>query len=285
MSEFISVIIPVHNRPEKVAHAINAVLAQTYQDFELIVVDDGSTDQTFATLQQIRVRHPHIKLLQQKNRGVAAARNAGVKISKGEWLAFLDSDDSWEPSKLQAQIDFLKKHPKFQVVQTRERWIRNGERVNPHQKHQMQSGHIFEPSLELCLISPSAVLIAKNLFEDLGGFDESFPACEDYELWLRLTAQHPVGLIDEAFTIHTGGHADQLSRKYWGMDRFRIRAIQKLLDSYILLTPQQTQAALKVYLKKHRVLRQGALKRKRLFYWLYLKYQQFRIVKTYGDSN
>jgi glycosyltransferase involved in cell wall biosynthesis len=268
-----------------VVHAINSVLRQTYQGFEIVVVDDGSTDQTFTTLQEIQTRHPHLKIIKQKNRGVAAARNAGVKIAKGEWLAFLDSDDSWEPGKLQAQIDFVKKYPKFQIVQTRERWIRNGERVNPHQKHQMQSGHIFEQSLELCLISPSAVLISKALFEDLGGFDESFPACEDYELWLRLTAQHPVGLIEEALTIHTGGHNDQLSRKYWGMDRFRIRAIQKLLDSYILLTPQQTQTALKVYLKKHRVLRQGALKRKRLFYWLYLKYQQIKIEKTYANPS
>jgi GT2 family glycosyltransferase len=252
----ISVIIPTHNRRDFVREAIASVLAQTCQDFELIVVDDGSTDGTDEVVREF----PRTRYLFQENRGVSAARNVGVASSRGELIAFLDSDDLWQPGKLAAQAAFFTAQPEARICQTEELWLRNGVRVNPRNKHRKPSGDIFAPSLQLCLVSPSAVMMRRELFEQMGGFDEEFPACEDYDLWLRIAAREPVHLIKEPLVIKRGGHADQLSHRFWGMDRFRIAALCKLLDSNVL-SPEQRRQAEEVLRAKCAILAQGARKR------------------------
>lgn len=256
VSPTVSVIIPTFNRWPLVGAAIESVLAQSYCDFEFIVVDDGSTDDTAEQLAQWGSR---LQILKQPNQGVSAARNLAVRHARGCYLAFLDSDDIWLPKKLAIQVAFMEQHPSVRICQTEETWIRNGVRVNPKVKHRKPSGDIFIASLELCLVSPSAVMLTRELFERVGGFDESLPVCEDYDLWLRIALNHSVALIDDALVIKRGGHADQLSRSRWGMDRYRVLALDKLLRSG--LDGSWREAAIAALRRKVEVLASGARKR------------------------
>jgi GT2 family glycosyltransferase len=252
----ISVVVPSYNRAPMLGEAIESVLGQTYTNFELIVVDDGSTDDTAARLGRYGAG---LRVISQNHRGVSAARNAGARAARGRLLAFLDSDDLWRPEKLARQTKFMELHPELLISQTEEIWIRNGVRVNPRAIHRKPAGDIFLPSLKLCLVSPSAVMIRRDFFAALGGFDEALPVCEDYDLWLRIAVDHEVALISEPLVIKRGGHADQLSRSVWGMDRYRVAALQKLLRSGIAGT--RRQAAIGALREKVRILAQGARKR------------------------
>jgi len=254
----VSVIIPTYNRGWIVKEAIDSVLDQDFTDYELIVVDDGSDDNTPEILAGYG---GVITILHQSNKGVSSARNCGVAAASGQLIAFLDSDDLWLPGKLSTQVKFFKDHPDAVINQTQERWIRKGVRVNPKQRHHKFSGMIFEHSLALCLVSPSAVMIKKSLFDEVGGFDEQFPACEDYDLWLRVSCRYPVHLIDTPLIIKRGGHADQLS-KAAGLDKYRIQSLVKIIESG-LLTPRQRQAALSTLKEKCAVYAGGCRKRGR----------------------
>lgn len=256
MFPLVSVIIPTYNRWPIVSEAVESVLAQSAQNFEIIVVDDGSTDGTVKELGKYGAR---LRLFSQHRSGVSAARNAGVRAAGGRFLAFLDSDDLWRPEKLAVQTAFMERHPQCQICQTEEIWLRNGVRVNPKMIHQKPSGDIFLRSLELCLVSPSAVMTTRELFNATGGFDEALPVCEDYDLWLRIAVNHRVALIAEPLVIKRGGHADQLSRSRWGMDRYRVAALQKLLRSGI--RGARRAVALATLRRKVAILAQGARKR------------------------
>lgn len=252
----VSVVIPTFNRGWALRTAIDSVLAQTCRDFELIVVNDGSTDDSQEIL---RSYGSAIKVIRQNNAGVSSARNRGVRSARGELIAFLDSDDCWLPEKLKTQIAFFDTNPETVICQTEEIWIRNGKRVNPKKVHQKPSGWIFKASLALCLVSPSAAMLRRTLFNTIGGFDETLPACEDYDLWLRISAHYPVHLIDTPLIIKTGGHADQLSRMP-GLDRYRITAIEKLLAAGDLPDSRRT-AAIRMLKKKAAIYAGGCRKR------------------------
>ena len=256
-SPLVSVIIPTYNRSSFVLEALDSVLKQTIEDFELIVVDDGSTDETEKALAQYQGRFIYHL---QGNQGVSAARNRGIQTARGKWIAFLDDDDLWMPEKLETQIRFFSQNPKAMICQTEEIWIRNGRRVNPRKKHQKFSGDIFAPSLLLCLVSPSAVMIKRELFEQVGCFDETLPACEDYDLWLRISAQFPIFLIDRPLVVKRGGHPDQLSRTTPALDRFRIKSLVKILGSG-RLSAEQYDLAYQEIKNKCRIYGQGCLKR------------------------
>jgi glycosyltransferase involved in cell wall biosynthesis len=268
----VTVIIPTYNRGWVVQEAIDSVLDQDFPDYELIVVDDGSDDNTPAILAAYGKK---FTVLDQSNRGVSAARNRGIAAAAGQLIAFLDSDDQWLPQKLSTQVNFFQDNPDAFVNQTQEHWIRNGVRVNPKKRHHKFSGMIFEQSLALCLVSPSAVMIKKNLFDVVGIFDESLAACEDYDLWLRISCRYPVHLIDTPLIIKRGGHDDQLS-KAAGLDKYRIQALVKIIESD-LLSPQQYQAAVITLKQKCAVYASGCRKRGRekeakYFYQLAEKY-------------
>lgn len=253
----ISVIIPAFNRAGVLPRALDSVLGQSLAPDEIIVVDDGSTDQTASLLARY---YPQVTCLHQTNQGVSKARNSGVAHSQGEWLAFLDSDDEWLPNKLERQWDALQQRPDFRICHTEEIWIRNGKRVNPMNKHAKYGGHIFERCLPLCAMSPSSIMIRRDLFEKSGGFDEQLPVCEDYDLWLRICAVNPVLFIDRPLLKKYGGHPDQLSKKHWGMDRFRVLALEKIVQSG-LLDDRQLVAATATLLEKCEILANGASKR------------------------
>lgn len=257
----ISVIIPTHNRAWTLNEAIGSVLSQDFDDFELIVVDDGSTDSTFELLKS----YPNVFVIRQEHRGVSAARNAGIKQASGRFVAFLDSDDLWLPQKLSTQKAFFQTHPDALICQTEEIWIRNEVRVNRKNRHRKPSGTIFERSVELCLVSPSAVMAHRSLFDDIGLFDEAMPACEDYDLWLRIACRFPIHLVDIPLVIKRGGHKDQLSRLP-GLDRYRIYALRKLLERPPDqgLAPKQWVAAVDALTKKCAIYAAGCLKRGRV---------------------
>jgi glycosyltransferase involved in cell wall biosynthesis len=256
----VSVIIPTYNRATLLSRAVESVLSQTFTDFECIIVDDSSDDGTdtlaFVTAAGRALRYVRLPA----HCGVSAARNTGVRHSCGQWLAFLDSDDQWHPEKLQRQIAWLSRNPGVRIFQTKECWIRHGKMVNPPKTHEKPEGHIFERSLERCMITPSSVMIERGLFSETGGFNESLRACEDYDLWLRITCRHPVGLVKEYLLTRYGGHADQLSSAVMGLDRFRIRSLLDLLAG-TLLTPQQKLLAKKELVKKATIVANGFLKR------------------------
>jgi glycosyltransferase involved in cell wall biosynthesis len=224
---------------------------------EIIVVDDGSSDGTGSFLEE---KYPQLRYLSQSNLGVSAARNRGVIESSSKWLAFLDSDDEWLEKKLELQIQRLIENPEYQLIHSEEIWIRNGVRVNQMKKHQKGGGHIFDKCLPLCAISPSSVILSRQLFEEVGGFDEELPACEDYDLWLKICSRYPVLFIEQALIKKYGGHDDQLSRLHWGMDRFRVQAMGNLLQSGNL-NPDQITKTRTMLLSKCEILLAGAEKR------------------------
>jgi glycosyltransferase involved in cell wall biosynthesis len=256
MLPVVSVIIPTYNRWPMVAEAVESVLEQAYSFFEIIVVDDGSTDGTRGRLKKYG---SSVVIISRQRSGVAASRNYGVSIAQGRYVTFLDSDDLWRPQKLGIQTLFMEQHPEVQVCQTEEIWLRRGARVNPKAKHAKPSGDIFRRSLDLCLVSPSAVMMTKDLFNQVGGFDESFPVCEDYDLWLRIAKDHAIPLIPEPLVVKRGGHADQLSHSTWGMDRYRVQALRNLLRNG--LVGEKRTWTLETLHRKILILSQGARKR------------------------
>ena len=279
----VSAVIPTFNRGHCLLRAINSVLAQTTPVDEIIVVDDGSDDKTYdllvkSELLEMRGQLPNIRYLYQENKGVSAARNLGIKEAENEYIALLDSDDAWAETKIERQaLKLEKKNFSCRITHTEEIWLKDGQRINPKKKHKKSGGFIFEKCLPLCCISPSSVLLHRTLFNDYGFFDEKLPACEDYDMWLRLCAFEEVLFVEEALTIKYGGHADQLSKAFWGMDRFRVQALEKLINSGKLSKTQRSQA-LEMLVKKIEILLIGAKKRekkemiqnldRKLNYWL-----------------
>lgn len=255
----VSVIIPTFNRCKLLKRALDSVCKQTLAAFEIIIVDDGSTDDT---AQMVNLYFPKVNYFYQSNKGVSSSRNKGLIEAKGDWIAFLDSDDEWLPGKLETQMQALKAEPDVKVCHTEEVWIRNGVRVNQMKKHKKKGGWIFSQCLPLCAMSPSSILIQRTVFEHVGGFDTTLSACEDYDLWLRITAQYPVLYIEQPQIIKYAGHEDQLSKKYWGMDRFRIKALQSIIVGNTL-TDEYKQQAIAMLLKKCQIFQKGALKREK----------------------
>lgn len=253
----IDIILPSYNRASILDRAIQSVLNQSHQHFRLFVIDDGSTDETALVIAK-HAGNEKVHYLKQDNKGVSAARNFGIKASTAEWIAFLDSDDEWLPQKLATQVKFIKDHPDLRFVHSNEIWIRHGARVNPKNKFNKSNVDIFKRSLELCLISPSTVMMKRELSSQHGHFDESFTVCEDYDLWLKILAREEVGFISELLIKKYGGHEDQLSTKYPAMDFWRIRSMIKLMNTNI---SQDKKEMIKEEIKKKApILLQGYLK-------------------------
>jgi glycosyltransferase involved in cell wall biosynthesis len=256
MKHTISVVIPSYNRCNTLSKAVASVLAQSLKPSEIIVVDDGSIDATADTVLQ---KFPQVKYIYQANQGVSAARNLGIKNARGDWIALLDSDDTWHIEKLKVQSQLLYENPDYRFIHTNELWIKNGAEIQQKQKHEKRGGYIYKYCLPLCVISPSSAMIHRSVFEEAGLFDENLPACEDYDLWLRVCRNYPVLYSGEKLVTKYGGHADQLSKKYWGMDRFRIKSLAKLLNNHSLPDSLRT-LTIEMLHKKTKILLAGAKK-------------------------
>ncbi|KPK00594.1 MAG: hypothetical protein AMJ60_00585 [Desulfobacterales bacterium SG8_35] len=261
MEKFVSVIIPTYNREHYLQKAIDSVLNQTYPYFELIVVDDGSEDNTAELAENYG---SEIVYIRQQNKGPAAARNRGVLAARYNLLAFLDSDDRFAENKLEVQIEAMRGKPAYRISHTQELWYRNGRILNQKIKHQKNSGNIFNQSLELCAVGMSTVLMHRDIFERYGLFDEEYPCCEDYEFWLRVGAEQNFLLVDFPLTLKDGGRDDQVSSVYRvGMDRFRIQAILKTLNTGGL-TEEQKEAAMAELQRKCTIYGTGCIKHGRI---------------------
>jgi glycosyltransferase involved in cell wall biosynthesis len=259
MTPEVSVIVPTYNRRAMLCEALDSVLAQSVRAFELIVIDDGSTD---GTAEYLGGLGKTTRIERIDHSGPAAARNRGVALARAPLLAFLDSDDLWAPAKLQHQLAFMRDNPACAISQTNETWIRNGRRVNPGVRHRKRAGDIFIDSLRTCLISMSSVMIRAELFRSIGGFDEIMTAAEDYDLWLRILIDHEAGLLDEPLVTRRGGHPDQTSATTPALDRFRILALTKLLADE-RLSPARRAAAVEVLAEKCRIYAGGLVRRGR----------------------
>ncbi len=263
MNPEVSVIIPAFNRAAMLREAVQSVLAQTQAAFELIVIDDGSSDDTPAMLDSLCRRHSNLRFESISHRGVAAARNRGIARAQAPFIAFLDSDDLWHREKLTRQLNFMQGSPSLWISQCQEIWIRGGRRVNPGRRHVKRGGDLFIESLRTCLVSASAVIMRTALFRTLGGFDESMLAAEDYDLWLRIMLEGEVGLLDECLLTRRGGRADQLSASTPAIDRFRIFALMKLLTSD-RLNGRRRIAVAEVFIEKCKIYSAGLRRRGRI---------------------
>ena len=257
----ISVVIPTLNRINTLQRALDSVINQTYKPAEIIVVDNGSSD---GTLKFLKEQYPKITILTENKIGVSSARNKGIKKSINQWIALLDSDDAWHPKKLEIQTSMLDSALKeYNLIHTDEVWFRNNKHINQMKKHKKQGGYIFERCLSLCCISPSSVLFKKNILDKVGLFDESLPVCEDYDMWLKICSSEEVLFAQDKLTYKYGGHKDQLSKSYWGMDRFRIKSIENIIKNFNLTYKQKKQAK-KELIKKLKIIINGAFKRNNL---------------------
>ena len=266
----VSVVIPSRNRLAYLPRAISSVLNQSFVVQEIIIIDNDSSDETIS---YVKKKFKKVKVIKENKIGVSHARNLGIKNSSYEWIAFLDSDDEWMPDKINKQFSFLKKvNFKLQLVHTNEIWIKNGLLKNQKKKHLKKGGYIFENCLDICRISPSSVLINKSLFEKFGLFDTKFKICEDYELWLRLSSKIEIGYLNEPLIKKHGGHLGQLSTKYWGVDRYRVKALEKLLINNFLTYDQKIKV-LETLLKKINIILLGAANRRNK-----------RIIKVYNKK-
>jgi GT2 family glycosyltransferase len=257
----ISVVIPTHNRAHTLVRAIQSVVSQTLKPAEIIVVDDGSTDNT---REIIAAHFPDVLYCYQNNQGVSAARNKGIELARGEWIAFLDSDDEWLVEKLQCQKDSWSLESSYRVVHSDEIWVRDGVRVNKPRRYQTRQGRIYQYCLPLCAISPSSVIIEKKLLLEVGCFDETLAVCEDYDLWLKICASYPVLAVSKPLLIKYGGHPDQLSTATWGLDQFRVQALYNMINSSqfaTALTAEEQTQTVSTLRQKLDILLAGATKR------------------------
>lgn len=259
----ISVIIPTYNRAKLLPRALHSVLKQSYKAEEILIIDDGSSDNTEEVLQAFM---SHIRYIKQENSGVSAARNKGIELARCEWVAFLDSDDEWHTDKLQKQVDLYEQNPNLAFIHTGEQWIRNNKKVSYPRKLQKPSGWCFLENTATCKIAASSVLMKKALFEELGDFNKDLLVCEDYDMWLRIAYSYELGLVDEELISKYAGHA-QLSNSIFAIDAYHIDILERFLDS------KHADEISKVIDKKRAILLKGAK-----------KHQNEAILKKYGKN-
>ncbi|PPR26234.1 MAG: UDP-Glc:alpha-D-GlcNAc-diphosphoundecaprenol beta-1,3-glucosyltransferase WfgD [Alphaproteobacteria bacterium MarineAlpha9_Bin4] len=242
-----------------IENTIKSVLEQSYKVDEIIVVDNNSTDNT---CELVKNKFPNVRLLRENQQGVSYARNTGINNAKNNWIAFLDSDDQWLRNKIELQVNKVKSHNYNSLfVHTDEIWIKNGKKINQKKKHMKLEGYIYKECLNMCIISPSSVLVNRHLFNEYGMFRPWLKVCEDYELWLRFTSKVPIYLVNVPCVVKYGGHPGQLSKKHWGIDRFRVRALEKLILRFNL-NKIQTKDTTNALISKIKVIISGAEKRK-----------------------
>ena len=267
----VSVIIPVHNRPDLLKEAVLSVASQGFRDFELIVVDDCSDANPEPFLRAIAEKAGiAIKILRLETRSgmPGYVRNRGVGAAEADLIAFLDSDDLWLPEKLEKQYYLMRgaagSTGEISISHTREKWLRNGREISQASQKHRREGDIFADALWKCIIGPSTVMMEKKLFERYGGFREDIEVAEDYELWLKVTAENRVSYLDEPLTVKRAGGWEQLSEKYGQIEIFRIEALKGLLGAgFFREMPERKAAAEAVFREKCLIYASGCRKRGR----------------------
>lgn len=255
----VDVVIPAYERVALLTEAIESVLAQSYSDLRLIVVDDASPEPLQDKLSIREARLQFVRL--NKNLGPAGARNAGVAGGESPLIAFLDSDDLWLETKLAKQVAQFAADSALQWTHCNEVWYRNGEVVLQRSEHRKQGGVFLERAFDRCLIANSAVVFRRSFYERHGGFNPHFPICSDFELWLRMLADAPIGFLEEALVKKRAGDWPQVSSTP-ETDRYRVLALHRFYREkrHSSLTDQQRDVLLAEAEKKCQILIKGAKK-------------------------
>lgn len=225
----VSVIIPSYNRAKLLGRAIDSVLHQTFSDYEIIVVDDGSKDNTKDVL---KAYDGKIKYIYQANRGISGARNQGIKEARGEYIAFLDSDDSWIPEKLAEQIKVLEANKNVGIVYSKLQMINDkGEHCGVKPKH--KSGKNFRELIEIGGDIPtSSVMARRECFEKVGVFDESLQQMEDIDMWIRIAKNYDLYEITDKILAYYYRHDEQVTRNRMKVYEGLVGLYTKILNSY-----------------------------------------------------
>ncbi len=220
----VSVVITTYDRAERLRQALESVAAQTYRDFEVIVVDDGSTDHTRQIAESFSGRVPSLRYVRQVNGGQSKALNTGIRMARGEYLAFLDDDDVWVPQKLARQVPMLEIDPGIGLVYSAVVCTRNGA---PLRRQPEQPGWTLREMVErICFVHGSSVVARRECFDHAGMFDETMPRVKDFDMWLRIARHYRLGFVDEALAEYVQ-HDDQLTRQdFLGGAIGHLRAIQ-----------------------------------------------------------
>lgn len=206
----VSVIIPTYNRAHFIAGAIESVLAQTYKDYELIVIDDGSTD---ATAEVMKAYHGKLRYVPHENRGITSNMNMGVAEAKGEYFAMLGDDDLWLPDLLETQVTVLEKDPKLAFVCSGTHFINEQGKITKTASRGALRNKTFESLLEENFVSHLTAVVRRKCFNDVGGFDEQLATTQDYDLWLRLSKRYPFAYTDLPLAKYRV-HGQNLSLKF-----------------------------------------------------------------------
>ncbi len=222
MNPKVSIVIPTYNRETIICKAIDSALSQTYKNLEIIIVDDGSTDNTKTVLEKYGSR---LNYFYQENKGISGARNAGIKRSTGQYIAFLDSDDYWLPDKLEKQIELFLQYPEYGMVACQCASIGADGQFRQKNRHG-KSGSVLFDLFKKNFIRTSSAVIKKECFLKSGLFDENLKECEEYDLWLRISAHYQVGFINEPLAVYTdnpkGASTDSLRGRL-----YRLQVLEK----------------------------------------------------------
>lgn len=253
----VTAVIPVYNRTETLKDAVESVLFQDSGEIEIIVVDDGSETDLRPLLK------PYLNIIRfirlEKNMGVSRARNEGIKAAQGDYIAFLDSDDVWLPFKIRHQLEIMEKE-QSKVCHTNEFWYKTDRFINQSKKHTRYGGDIFPKILDICRISDSSVIIAKEVFDEAGMFDESMRVCEDYDLFLRIAALYNVSYIEKKCIIKRSITNDQLSASISHIESIRLESLKKFTNSFKKLSEQYMSTALEEIKRKEQIVKSGLIK-------------------------
>ena len=197
----VSVVIPAYNCADLLAEAVESVRAQTYTDYEVIVVDDGSTDETPQVAERLAADWPCMRAIRAEHKGLAAARNRAIASMRGQWIALLDADDLWKPDKLQRCMGFLAEHPELSIVYTPMAPVRMDGAVMEGHSKPCCAGRLTERLFQSIFVHDPAAVFHKRVIEACGNFDESLPVCVGHEFWLRVSTKFDFGLIDEPLAL------------------------------------------------------------------------------------
>lgn len=259
----VGVVIPTAQRPIFMIEALESILDGTILPHRIVMIIDSTGhdgESELSVMDQWLEKYsgsPVVTVLKGGGHGPAHARNMGVEELKTEYIAFLDSDDLWAPTKLERQLQYLDKRPHLSGCQTLERWEKNGKQLNQPERLIPSAGTMTVESMEACMVSPSSVILKRDVFLSIGGFDPAFPVCEDYELWLRLLHKYSMGLVPEKLVTKRSGGWSQLSQRH-SQDIYRARA---LLKNAHLWTDELRDRAGEIFYRKLNMVKQGAEKR------------------------
>lgn len=229
----VSVIIPTYNRAHLVERAINSVLNQTYQDFEIIVVDDCSNDDTEAVIK--RFHDPRIRYIRhEKNQGGSAARNTGIRAAHGEIIAFLDSDDEWMPEKLFEQVRVLREDPNCDAVYTDIYFVHEDGKMITHRFPKVNGNIYYELLKKNVVGTTSTVLLRRQCFDTVGLFDESLPSCQDWDMWIRISKNYKFRKIDKPLVKYKW-HQVQISKNIEAVQRGHEKIMEKYKEEICAL--------------------------------------------------